>query len=217
MNHRITSILLSTPLLVILAVTLLADEQPEGPCETCQEGFRSTTDVHGAMECAHGPEYDPDCVALINLWKQQHPNATDGEFFAYLKVICWESNGNNQVSLNGQMVTCKCMTCFASPNCEGYQLVWSADCGFNAGTPTSQCVTHSGTANNEVIRIAWKQQTSTGANCGWQNESGSKKYCGKNVEAVSACTHPLPSYCVIDEDSRTEFLGRRKYCGPGEG
>lgn len=83
-------------------------------CPTCRAEWVGQTRLIGALECEHGPEWDPNC-----------PAGADG-------TDCWELTGMNSPK-NGKK--CMCFTCAAGRPCEPEIHQWIAWCTEVAGNP----------------------------------------------------------------------------------
>ncbi len=133
------------------------DDETNCDEDNCQLEWVTQWDTYGQGECQHGPEHDPDCLLLQQLFQQANPGATPpwGDY-------CMELNGGNPVNVPGHGdLECSCFDCQAG--CENQNNAHVVHCG-RPGNPGFFCIGAQGAGinpqgnNPDIIVVIHKTQ-----------------------------------------------------------
>lgn len=120
-----------------MAVVVIAQVNPPQPvCQCVAEwvGPDLNCGTGGAIECAHGPEFDPDCAPLRAQLTADHPAWTPSQI---MQALCSEFNDGTS--------NCDCFACGRDPEhgCEEAIYQFRAWCGPRVpDQPEQPCITH---------------------------------------------------------------------------
>ncbi len=203
----LAGIVLSLSITTWLGIGLAQCPDAGGACTgECDHGMKNVKDVFGAIECEHGPEYDPDCGERPRCCEQQPGGCT------------------------GAADECSCFGCGNDPDCESDFNVWVCGCGqcttygftrpAGVGGPCDDCKPAG--AADAILFEARSMDAAAGQFC----DAGENFWmtwvfwCGDphpGPMLVGNCQAIDDSVCVYEPGStwRTLRTGQRHTCQPG--
>ena len=192
------------------------------PCN-CSQNNTTTMMTGGAYECAHGPEHNSECLALMKLL-YLYPSL--GDFS--MDSDCEERNNapprtfTNPATGLPISFNCKCFECgktdvFGKKNqCEDYIIYFDAYCQpVSIPTQGDGCPRHMGTVDEVSERSYKPLYNFNGVPCDYASGHEKKDLCGGGKVDI-ACKQPYgASQCVFDF-AHPDFGPTRKLqkCGP---
>lgn len=196
-------------------------EEAPTPCP-CSEYHSSVVEV-GGYECAHGPEHNSECRAMMEFLKL-HP-----EISGFSPTDCIENNGGSPGRefvdpATGQVISflCKCFEC-GKPDEHGRvnqcePLIYSYDAGCSiVDTPTQGdgCPVHLGLQEEVPFTNILPLYNFSGTPCAYTSGFEQKDTCGGG-KVDFACKQPYgPTTCVYDFMNPIQGTKRRLLkCGP---
>ena len=221
MQWLIGSLLVLSALFQAISWQASIGQEAPAPCPCSQ--FHSTFTDAGGYECAHGPEHNAECRAMMEFLRL-HP-----EIPGFSPADCIEHSGGtpNREFVNpatGQTISfmCKCFEC-GKPDANGQvnqcePIIYSYEAGCSiveTPTPGDGCPVHLG-AVEEFDSITFKSLYNfNGTPCAYTSGFQQKDTCGGGKVGFS-CKQPYgPTTCVYDYMNPIPGVKRKLLkCGP---